>query len=300
MRPAPRTGVSRPARALVPLTRVRWNCYVAAMRGLSDKVAVVAGGAGGIGTASSVRPRRGGGRGRGRRPRRRRRRGGRHARSPTPAAGRSTSRSTSPTRRRSPALIGVALDDVRRARPPALQRRRARSRHRSGATATSRRCRSTCSTGRSRSTCAATCCARGSRSRTWSSAAAARSCTPRRPPRSSASRSGRRTRSPRAGITALARHVASRWGKDGIRANAVAPGPDHDARRRAPGRWPATCSRRCRSTRLGLPERHRRRGRFLLSDDADVDQRPGPERRRRRHDALSDHPQRTGVSRASV
>jgi NAD(P)-dependent dehydrogenase (short-subunit alcohol dehydrogenase family) len=28
----------------------------------------------------------------------------------------------------------------------------------------------------------------------------------------------------KAGITALMRHVATRWGKDGIRANAVAPG----------------------------------------------------------------------------
>ena len=125
-----RTGVSRPAGCRrVLLTPVASGCYVAAMRGLTDKVAVVAGGAGGIGTASSVRLAEEGAavvvgdldgdaaRG-GRRPDQRRRRAGRrrrvrHRRRGVGGRRSSTSRSTT--------YGGLDL--------PALQRRRARPRH---------------------------------------------------------------------------------------------------------------------------------------------------------------------------
>jgi NAD(P)-dependent dehydrogenase (short-subunit alcohol dehydrogenase family) len=58
----------------------------------------------------------------------------------------------------------------------------------------------------------------------------------------------------KAGIGALTRHVASRWGKEGIRCNAVAPGfTATDAIRSAP-QWPdleAAALRRIRSARVG-------------------------------------------------
>jgi NAD(P)-dependent dehydrogenase (short-subunit alcohol dehydrogenase family) len=60
----------------------------------------------------------------------------------------------------------------------------------------------------------------------------------------------------KAGIGALTRHVASRWGKDGIRCNAVAPGfTATDAIRSVP-QWPdleAAALKRMRSTRVGAP-----------------------------------------------
>ena len=73
----------------------------------------------------------------------------------------------------------------------------------------------------------------------------------------------------KAGINALVRHEASRWGKEGIRANAVAPGVvispalaaagESDFQRYALGRTP--------SPRLGRPEDIAAMVAFLLSDD---------------------------------
>jgi len=75
----------------------------------------------------------------------------------------------------------------------------------------------------------------------------------------------------KAGINALVRHVASRWGKEGIRANAVAPGlvvtPTvaamgvTDVQREALRRTP--------SPRLGRPEDIAAMVAFLLSDDGE-------------------------------
>ena len=90
----------------------------------------------------------------------------------------------------------------------------------------------------------------------------------------------------KSGITALARHVASRWGKEGIRANTIAPGLIMT---------PAVAAGTMARPRAGVgaehparPARgHRRRGRVPPVRRRRVDQRPGVERRRRRHDALS-------------
>jgi len=75
----------------------------------------------------------------------------------------------------------------------------------------------------------------------------------------------------KAGINALVRHVASRWGKEGIRANAVAPGlvvtPTvaamgvTDVQREALRRTP--------SPRLGRPDDIAAMVAFLLSDDGE-------------------------------
>lgn len=60
----------------------------------------------------------------------------------------------------------------------------------------------------------------------------------------------------KAGVTALMRHVSSRWGKEGIRANAVAPGlvltPNN--RKTMPEEFAKLALRSTRSTRLGEPE----------------------------------------------
>lgn len=60
----------------------------------------------------------------------------------------------------------------------------------------------------------------------------------------------------KAGVNALMRHVASRWGKQGIRANAVAPGlvltPNN--RKTMPEDFAKLALRGTRSTRLGAPE----------------------------------------------
>ncbi|HUB58740.1 MAG TPA: SDR family oxidoreductase [Mycobacterium sp.] len=72
----------------------------------------------------------------------------------------------------------------------------------------------------------------------------------------------------KAGIGALTRHVASRWGKEGIRCNAVAPGfTATDAIRSAP-QWPeleAAALKRIRGTRVGDPEDIAALVAFLLS-----------------------------------
>lgn len=73
------------------------------------------------------------------------------------------------------------------------------------------------------------------------------------------------------GVVALTRHVASRWGKEGIRCNAVAPGmtlTDQALRAIAPeerGRIEAMV----RSKRLGHPRDIAAMATFLLSDDGE-------------------------------
>ena len=76
----------------------------------------------------------------------------------------------------------------------------------------------------------------------------------------------------KAGIGALTRHVASRWGREGIRCNAVAPGfTATDAIRSAP-QWPeleASALKRIRSTRVGQPGDVASLVAFLLSDEGE-------------------------------
>jgi NAD(P)-dependent dehydrogenase (short-subunit alcohol dehydrogenase family) len=74
----------------------------------------------------------------------------------------------------------------------------------------------------------------------------------------------------KAGIGALTRHVASRWGKDGIRCNAVAPGFTATEAIRAVPQWPdleAAALKRMRSTRVGDPEDVAALVTFLLSSE---------------------------------
>ena len=73
----------------------------------------------------------------------------------------------------------------------------------------------------------------------------------------------------KAGINALVRHVASRWGKEGVRANAVAPGLVITPTVAAMGETPVQrdALRRNRSPRLGRPEDIAAMVAFLLSDD---------------------------------
>lgn len=74
----------------------------------------------------------------------------------------------------------------------------------------------------------------------------------------------------KAGIGALTRHVASRWGKDGIRCNAVAPGfTATDAIRSAP-QWPeleAAALKRIRAPRAGETSDVAALVAFLLSEE---------------------------------
>jgi NAD(P)-dependent dehydrogenase (short-subunit alcohol dehydrogenase family) len=76
----------------------------------------------------------------------------------------------------------------------------------------------------------------------------------------------------KAGIGALTRHVASRWGKEGIRCNAVAPGfTATDAIRSVP-QWPqleAGALKRIRGTRVGDPEDIASLVAFLLSAEGE-------------------------------
>jgi NAD(P)-dependent dehydrogenase (short-subunit alcohol dehydrogenase family) len=74
----------------------------------------------------------------------------------------------------------------------------------------------------------------------------------------------------KAGIGALTRHVASRWGRDGIRCNAVAPGFTATEAIRSVPQWPeleASALRRIRGTRVGFPEDVASLVAFLLSDE---------------------------------
>jgi NAD(P)-dependent dehydrogenase (short-subunit alcohol dehydrogenase family) len=74
----------------------------------------------------------------------------------------------------------------------------------------------------------------------------------------------------KSGINALMRHVASRWGKEGIRANAVAPGLvlTEKTRDRMPEEFKAYALSIMRSTRLGEPDDVAAMVTFLCSDDA--------------------------------
>jgi NAD(P)-dependent dehydrogenase (short-subunit alcohol dehydrogenase family) len=74
----------------------------------------------------------------------------------------------------------------------------------------------------------------------------------------------------KAGIGALTRHVASRWGKDGIRCNAVAPGFTATEAIRSVPQWPqleAAALKRSRSPRVGDPEDVAALVAFLLSSE---------------------------------
>jgi len=74
----------------------------------------------------------------------------------------------------------------------------------------------------------------------------------------------------KAGINALVRHVASRWGKEGIRANAVAPGLVLSDLMRTPEYEPLRNAvlKMTRSPRLGETSDIASMVRFLLSDEA--------------------------------
>jgi NAD(P)-dependent dehydrogenase (short-subunit alcohol dehydrogenase family) len=74
----------------------------------------------------------------------------------------------------------------------------------------------------------------------------------------------------KAGIGALTRHVASRWGKDGVRCNAVAPGFTATETIRSVPQWPeleAGALKRIRGTRVGEPGDIAALVAFLLSDE---------------------------------
>jgi NAD(P)-dependent dehydrogenase (short-subunit alcohol dehydrogenase family) len=71
----------------------------------------------------------------------------------------------------------------------------------------------------------------------------------------------------KSGLTALTRHVASRWGKEGIRANAVAPGLILTPAVRA-GTMADRVLARVPHTRLGEPADIAAAVAFLMSDDA--------------------------------
>ncbi|CQD08243.1 short chain type dehydrogenase/reductase y4lA [Mycobacterium lentiflavum] len=76
----------------------------------------------------------------------------------------------------------------------------------------------------------------------------------------------------KAGIGALTRHVASRWGKDGIRCNAVAPGFTATEAIRSVPQWPdlqAAALKRIRGTRVGDPEDIAALVAFLLSEEGE-------------------------------
>lgn len=74
----------------------------------------------------------------------------------------------------------------------------------------------------------------------------------------------------KAGIGALTRHVASRWGKEGIRCNAVAPGFTATEAIRSVPQWEqlqAAALKRIRGTRVGDPGDIAGLVAFLLSDE---------------------------------
>lgn len=74
----------------------------------------------------------------------------------------------------------------------------------------------------------------------------------------------------KAGVCALTRHVASRWGRDGIRCNAVAPGLTATPAIRSAPQWPqiqADALKRARSARVGEVEDIAAMVAFLMSDE---------------------------------
>ena len=76
----------------------------------------------------------------------------------------------------------------------------------------------------------------------------------------------------KAGIGALTRHVASRWGKEGIRCNAVAPGFTATEAIRSVPQWPelqAGALKRIRGTRVGDPDDIAALVTFLLSEEGE-------------------------------
>ncbi|MGO9158515.1 SDR family NAD(P)-dependent oxidoreductase [Mycobacterium sp.] len=76
----------------------------------------------------------------------------------------------------------------------------------------------------------------------------------------------------KAGIGALTRHVASRWGKEGIRCNAVAPGFTATEAIRSVPQWPdlqAGALKRIRGTRVGDPSDIAALVAFLLSEEGE-------------------------------
>lgn len=74
----------------------------------------------------------------------------------------------------------------------------------------------------------------------------------------------------KAGVNAMCRHVASRWGQEGIRCNAVAPGVVLTTKAKAvmPVEFIDELKAGLRSTRLGLPTDIAATVAFLLSDDS--------------------------------
>jgi NAD(P)-dependent dehydrogenase (short-subunit alcohol dehydrogenase family) len=75
----------------------------------------------------------------------------------------------------------------------------------------------------------------------------------------------------KAGINALVRHVASRWGKEGIRANAVAPGlvVTPTIEKTMDERFMKFARAATRSPRLGRPDDIAAMVTFLMTDDAE-------------------------------
>lgn len=74
----------------------------------------------------------------------------------------------------------------------------------------------------------------------------------------------------KAGIGALTRHVASRWGKEGIRCNAVAPGFTATEAIRSAPQWPeleASALKRIRGPRVGATDDVASLVAFLISDE---------------------------------
>ena len=95
----------------------------------------------------------------------------------------------------------------------------------------------------------------------------------------------------KAGIGALTRHVASRWGKEGIRCNAVAPGFTATEAIQSAPQWPelqTAALKRIRGPRVGAPDDIAALVAFLISAGGRVDQRSGDQHRRRHRPAMTD------------
>ena len=76
----------------------------------------------------------------------------------------------------------------------------------------------------------------------------------------------------KAGIGALTRHVASRWGKEGIRCNAVAPGFTATEAIQAAPQWPdlqTAALKRIRGPRVGVPDDVAALVAFLISQEGE-------------------------------